>query len=80
LASKKGGEEMFEGRKAKKLGLKDLGKVENVLVSRTPFFSNVTFKAHVFCKTRARRGKRITGEGRGELVYWCPKCEVILKP
>ncbi len=64
---------MFEARKAKKLGIKDLGLLKSKLpiIDGSGFVHN--FWVHASCGGRLREGRKLD---TGTLVSWCPKCKI----
>ena len=65
---------MFEGRKAKKLGIKDLGVLKSKLLNIDAMEFVHNFWVHASCGGRLREGRKLD---TGTLVKWCPKCKII---
>lgn len=67
---------MFERRKAKKLGIKDLGMASSKLpkIDGSGFIHH--FWRHVSCGEKLREGRDLkTG---AHISLWCPKCKMIV--
>jgi len=65
---------VFEGRKAKKLGIKDFGEASRLYHRKSDRLIQVYLQAHHYCGFKLRMGKTKDGN----LVRWCPKCEFLI--
>jgi hypothetical protein len=69
---------MFKGRKARKLGIIDLGKEPNGKILSFQFLPPRFVDKiwlHAACYTRLRNGRRISNRQK---VTWCSKCTIIV--
>lgn len=65
---------MFEGLKAKKLGLKDLGPADSKILNIDTMKMDKIVRTHVGCKGKLRDGRKLSN---GVSVMWCSKCGII---
>lgn len=68
---------MFEGRKAKRLGIRDLGTIKpyvdaEVIAGKLRHMIHSGPVCQV-CHRKLRAGKSVERP-----VHWCPKCEIII--
>ena len=74
---------MFEGRKASRLNIEDLGGVPKGRMMTEQFYHTgrgrpyvSVVNKHAPCETRLRNGKR---KANGQRITWCPKCVIIMQ-